>query len=478
LGAACVAANQGAECLSGFCADDVCCDTACDGACDACSQAGSCTPLTDGEPGDPACAPYVCDGALATCPTTCTVQGDCVDPPAAYCDASNHCIGTRPDGDACVNGTECLSTFCVDLVCCGVAACGTTGDCNVCLSGTGTCGTALVDHACNDANLCNGADQCDGAGSAAANCSIHSGNPCAGSLGDGDANCSEACNPANGNCDQPENSGACDDGAACNGTDTCSSGTCSVHSGDPCTPTGDCSHACHPANGQCTDPETGTSCDDSTFCNGADTCQTGACTGHAGDPCEADTCHTCSGTQCNLDAGGCFIGSQCYANGAANPANSCQYCDATGSPTAWANRAAGYLCATDSDPCTLDACDASQVCTHTAGCTASPVVQSDGSVRLCVTDTECDAVGFSGACTSVYVPAEWTTPPWETSASANPPALAMHDCTTYWVYTSGVLPAGEHCYYFWKNETERLNDPQTDCASFHCGGTYCSFTTP
>jgi hypothetical protein len=56
---------------------------------------------------------------------------------------------------------------------------------------------------------------------------------------------------------------------------------------NPCT-----EDECNPATGTCGIPRTGTDCDDGLFCNGADTCDAGACTAHAGSPClEGKTCN-------------------------------------------------------------------------------------------------------------------------------------------------------------------------------------------
>lgn len=75
-------------------------------------------------------------------------------------------------------------------------------------------------------------------------------------------------------CIYESNSEVCDDGFYCNGSDTCSAGTCIVHSGDPCPGIdGDnnCAESCDEALDNCTanDPD-GTVCD-----NGL--CQAGIC---------------------------------------------------------------------------------------------------------------------------------------------------------------------------------------------------------
>jgi hypothetical protein len=211
---------------------------------------------------------------------------------------------------------------------------------------------------------------------------------------DGDGNCSESCNETADNCTAADTNGsACNDGLFCTGTDTCTTGTCSTHTGDPCPgPDGDgnCSESCNeggrqlhgsrhervgvhrrpvlhrhrhvhgrnvldahrrpvPGSGRrrqlrescnegadnCTANDTnGSACSDGLFCNGNDTCLTGACTTHAGDPCVgADGDNNCS-ESCSEASDNCL---------AADPD--------------------GSACATDSDVCTTDQCSAG-TCAH------------------------------------------------------------------------------------------------------------------
>ena len=56
---------------------------------------------------------------------------------------------------------------------------------------------------------------------------------------------------------------------------------------NPCT-----EDICNPETGKCGVPRTGTKCNDGLYCNGADKCDNGKCTDHAGTPCE-------SGQACN-----------------------------------------------------------------------------------------------------------------------------------------------------------------------------------
>ncbi len=107
-----------------------------------------------------------------------------------------------------------------------------------------------------------------------------------------------------GGCTHINNTAACDDSLFCNGTDTCSAGACTVHTGDPCPGTvcNTCQEAtdsCFDASGAvcttdgniCTDdtcdgagtcahPNNMAPCNDTLVCNGADTCSGGTCSAH------------------------------------------------------------------------------------------------------------------------------------------------------------------------------------------------------
>lgn len=128
LGALGDACGSGDECDSGFCVDDVCCDTACDGACGSCLAAdtggtdGTCGPLpadtacreADGTcdvaeacngtalncPSNafapstsPLCAPFTCPGNAGACETTCASSADCA--PGAMCNQAACVVAKR-----------------------------------------------------------------------------------------------------------------------------------------------------------------------------------------------------------------------------------------------------------------------------------------------------------------------------------------------------------------------------------------------
>jgi len=179
--------------------------------------------------------------------------------------------------------------------------------------------------ACTDGVFCNGADTCVGGG-----CSRHSGDPCAGP--DGDSNCRESCDEELGECIARDPDGAaCDDGIFCNGLDTCMSGVCQGHAGNPC-PGADgdsnCKESCSESSHACTaDDPNGANCDDGVFCNGHDACQTGNCSSHAGDPCSGQgeckdmcneksaNCLSPAGTSCSDTDNNVCTSNVCNGNG-------------------------------------------------------------------------------------------------------------------------------------------------------------------
>ena len=129
----------------------------------------------------------------------------------------------------------------------------------------------------------------------------------------------------------PDDGASCDDGVFCNGADTCDGGACSVHAGDPCPGTdgdGDCSESCNEGAGNCTanDPN-GSACNDGTFCDGADICSGGSCSVHEGNPCPGpDGDGDCS-ESCNEAADNCTAddpnGSACTDGVFCNGADTC-----------------------------------------------------------------------------------------------------------------------------------------------------------
>jgi hypothetical protein len=176
------------ECASGFCVDNVCCNSACDGTCQACnlgSSPGLCSPIPAGMApvlagqcrADPAsscgldgtcdgaggcrkypdgsvCQPGTCEGAAVAGAKVCRA-GACVAGPTTVCSpygcdgTAGRCFdrctgndqcdgrecksgscGKKPLGAVCSGAADCDSNFCADGVCCNVGCTGPCVSCN------------------------------------------------------------------------------------------------------------------------------------------------------------------------------------------------------------------------------------------------------------------------------------------------------------------------------------------------------------
>jgi len=104
------ACTDGSECVSGNCADGVCCDTSCDQPCEECST-GACAAVTEAD-----------DVSECSGSETCNAEGEC----------------KTKQGEACTNANDCITGFCKDDVCCDTEC---TEECFACnYEGTeGTC---------------------------------------------------------------------------------------------------------------------------------------------------------------------------------------------------------------------------------------------------------------------------------------------------------------------------------------------------
>lgn len=288
--------------------------------------------------------------------------------------------------------------------------CNDGNDCTTDTCTSGSCFHTNNSGSCNDGLYCNGADTCSGG-----SCSIHAGNPCPPL--DGDGNCSESCRESEDNCTAPDPNGSpCNDGLFCNGTDSCSSGSCSAHSGNPCPgPDGDadCTETCLESSDSCTasDPNGsvcndgnaqtsgdvcssgtcagtlipvncddgnpctvdtvngttcahtaasfGTPCNDNLFCNGTDSCNNGACSSHAGNPCPGPDGDANCRESCDESANTCTAndanGAACNDGSAATTSDACTNGTCAGTP----------ISCDDNNPCTVDTLSGT-TCLHTA----------------------------------------------------------------------------------------------------------------
>jgi hypothetical protein len=167
---------------------------------------------------------------------------------------------------------------------------------------------------------CDVTENCTGS---AASCPANSFKPNATPCGDpADTSCDnpDSCNSSGTCLTHNENNGTpCDDDAFCNGSDTCASGTCTSHAGDPCPGVdgdADCSETCDETADACTgnDPN-GSACNDADICTVGETCTAGTCGGGAADDCDDD--NLCTTDSCDAVDGcvndavpivtGCFV---------------------------------------------------------------------------------------------------------------------------------------------------------------------------
>ena len=338
-GPACVTSadcDDGVACTVDACTAGTCSSTPDDSMC---ADGESCNPLSgcsvDCAGGDPLvcddmddCTSGICDESAMMCvfttrdadmdghgTTVCPELGgvppdDCDDTdPAIFLGAVETCNGRDDNCDgACDDGFSCCA--------------GATGSCATsCGSmGTRTCSSACAWSVCaTPPEICNGLDDdCNTACDDGFDCCQGAVSPCTttcGSTGtqtcDGGCNLGscvppfELCNTVDDDCDgavDESSCGACmdtpdcDDGNPCNGAETCERGACTpgtalvCNDGVPCTV-----DSCNPSTGCVATPDD-RFCTDGNFCNGAETCTATGC--QPGTPPLCDDGDACTENAC------------------------------------------------------------------------------------------------------------------------------------------------------------------------------------
>jgi hypothetical protein len=214
---------------------------------------------------------------------------------------------------------------------------------------------------------------------------------------DGNVCTDDLCNGVSPVCQHPSNTGPCTDSIFCNGTDTCSGGTCSLHSGNPCpghnlAPI--CNDSCDEGSDSCTGADiAGISCDDAQFCTVIDTCNgVGACVG-ANSPCPGEDVGPSCADSCDEATDGCTApddpGTSCSDGLFCTVTDTCNLsgiCVGTGNPCPGHNvpPSCSDSCDEDLNNCTgsdnvITACNDGLFCTQSDFCNGSGSCAGSGN---------------------------------------------------------------------------------------------------
>ena len=381
--AAPVDCNDGVACTNDTCNEiaDVCENGADDGNCDDgafCNGAETCDAVLDCQ----AATPVDCDDAVGCTLDSCNEVADQCDNLAtdSLCDNGLFCDGA----ETCDAVSDCQPGAvpgCDDGVGCTVDACDEVGD---------TCANTTDDSLCDNGLFCDGAETC----SATLDCQAGTAPNC----NDGVGCTLDSCNETTDVCDNAPADGLCDDGAFCNGAETCDAALdCQAAAPVDCDDAVACTvDACNEIFDRCDNTATDALCDDGTFCNGAETCdalldcQAGPPpTCDDGVPCTIDACNTVADTCSNLATDSlCDDGLFCNGPEVCDAATGCEAgivvdCDD------------GVACTIDNcdevtDSCgsvESDAlcdngffCDGMEICDIAAGCQTGSPVDCDDAV--------------------------------------------------------------------------------------------------
>jgi hypothetical protein len=291
-------------CLEPECAVDS--DCVGDAACVATyCRAGTCLFVPDDAKCKQGQACDVTRGCHAVDGTDCKPQGAtetiCDDGVDDDCDGEIDCFDADCAGRACDDANECTTGETCEKSTCGggkALACDDGEPCtsDACDPKKGCVNAPRTSGACDDGNACTEGDQCVSGhckGGAAVACDDK--NPCTDDKCDSDTGCAHVPNKA-----------SCDDGDACTTGDTCAAGACKPGAAVACDDKNPCTDDGCNAKSGCFSKSNAAACDDGVYCNGADTCASGICSVHAGDPCKmvcSEPGKTCVGCAVEGDCG-------------------------------------------------------------------------------------------------------------------------------------------------------------------------------
>jgi hypothetical protein len=327
-----------------------------------------------------------CNDGFSCTVDTC-VAGKCTNAPSsALCDNGMFCDGVEACNPAIgMPGTGCTLSSgspCDDGILC-------TGD--VCNEQFDGCSHSANNALCNDGASCNGIETCDLALGCKAGTPLN--------CDDGVLCTDDFCDVQSGECAHVKNDNKCSNGQFCDGIEVCDAvmgckaGT-AINCNDNITCTTD---SCNEATDSCAHAPNNGMCDDGAYCNGVESCDP-AVGCQAGDQiicndnlsCTADTCSNVQ-KKCVFTANNaaCDNGLVCDGVETCNPAGVGPSGCATGM---------GVVCQDEGIACTVDACtEPSGLCASTADNTKCPNGQlcipgAGGctAAQPCTTSAQCD----------------------------------------------------------------------------------------
>jgi hypothetical protein len=482
-----------ADCDTGHCVENTCCETASCGTCQTCAgtvKPGQCDNIALGQP-DTVHACAACDGA-GSCKKalgqTCTTgsecaYGNCVD---GTCCQTTSCGGgltcansygycLKVLGSPCNKDGDCGSGHCADGVCCGVANCGAGMRCDFTAS-AGSC-KKVTGQACTAASDCGTGYCVDGW--------------CCGTACSGQC---EACDVVHGLCQPitgaPHNgraacAGSAPCGSFCNGSDptACHYAGSAIACGTPSCASGveqdvstcDGSGACKPNSKACGAFTCGgtscnTTCTTSAQCSSGYYCKSGTCS-----PKEIDGTNCTVGGASSCASGNCVDG-VCCKSSACTAGGMCNVTGAVGT----CSKPAGVACS-DASECGSGFC-VDKVCCDKACNGQCEACDVSGKVGTCSavsgaphgSRTACGGTGVGGECAKVCDGSDTTTCKYPGGAKSCGAATCVTGVETHVAVCDGAggckdVPATCNGYVCGASACKTTCSTSTDCAS----GYYC-----
>jgi hypothetical protein len=333
--------DDGVPCTIDACDEqnDTCAVTPDNGACDDsvfCNGAEQCVAGVGCQSG----APPVCEDGLDCTSNSCDPGTDACAfaPNDVFCDDGTFCNGNESCDVNAVPGSGCVAgsnVACVDDgIACTVESCDemamgcvSTADNSLCnanefcvpaLNGCVPSAPCNNNVECDDGNDCNGIETCNVVCQAGMPVNCNDGVPCT----------IDSCDPNGGTCTNLPNDGACDDGFACNGTESCDAmNGCQAGVAVNCDDSVGCTlDSCNEPSGTCSHVASNAACSDGVFCNGPEVCNVAnGC--QAGTPPSCADSLACTVDSCDFmldacthqpDNSLCLCGETCNADGCGN----------------------------------------------------------------------------------------------------------------------------------------------------------------